>query len=69
MEVDTSMLLTVCRSSRFQKTEEEMPLGAGARFSQFLLELIIVFPLILGSNNSLHYYLIILQIQLILSKP
>lgn len=69
MEADTGMLFTVWRNSHFQKSEEKMPLGAGARFSQSLLELIIGFPLILGSNNSLHFYLIILQIHLILSKP
>lgn len=46
-----------------------MPLGEEAKFSQPLLELITSFPLILGSNNSLHYYLITSKIHFTLSKP
>lgn len=44
-----------------------MPVGEGAKFSHPLLKLILSFPLILGSNNLLHYYLIMLQIHLTLS--
>lgn len=46
-----------------------MPFGEGSKFSQPLLKLITSFPLILGSNNLLHYHLITLQIHLILCKP
>lgn len=60
---------TMCRSSYFQKSEKEMPLGEGTKFSEPLLEFITSFPLMLSSNNLQHYYLITLQIHLTLSKP